>query len=291
MTTNPYFTQGTTNEQDLLQDLVDEQIKMFGKNVYYLPRKLVKEDQIFVEDTLSKFEHAYEIEVYLDDAGGFRGDGDLFSKFGVRIADSVTFIVSRRRFTQAVDDLGELIIEGRPNEGDLIWFPLVGKMFEIKFVDHEVPFFQLGKMYVWGLRCEMFEYSEEDIETGIPEIDVVELNFANAISLVFSSGGTGNFTVGELITGGTSNVTAEVKSWNSTTRTLIVINRTGSFTIPETITGEDSSASWITSSYNTINNQNSSYDENADIETEADDILDFTESNPFGEYGNRGGVV
>lgn len=150
MTTNPYFTQGTTNEQDLLQDLVDEQIKMFGKNVYYLPRKLVKEDKLFVEDTLSKFEHAYEIEVYLDDAGGFRGDGDLFSKFGVRIADSVTFIVSRRRFTQAVDNLGELIIEGRPNEGDLIWFPLVGKLFEIKFVDHEVPFFQLGKCMYGG---------------------------------------------------------------------------------------------------------------------------------------------
>lgn len=119
----------------------------------------------------------------------------------------------------------------------------------------------------------------------------MELNFANAVSLVFSTGGSGNFTVGEIVTGGSSNVTAEVKSWDSTTRTLIVINRSGTFTIPETITGDDSSAAWITSSYNTINNLNSSYDENVDIEIEADNILDFTESNPFGEYGNRGGVV
>ena len=160
MALNQYFTQGTTGEQGLIQDLVDEQIKMFGKNVYYIPRTLVKEDDVFGEDTLSKFEGAFEVEVYMEDAGGFRGDGDIFSKFGVRIQDQVTFIISRRRFTQAVDDNAQLIVEGRPNEGDLIHFPLVGKTFVIQYVEHEVPFFQLGKMYVWGLRCELFEYSD-----------------------------------------------------------------------------------------------------------------------------------
>ena len=151
MALNSFFTQGTTGEQGLVQDLVDEQIKMFGKNVYYIPRTLVKEDSVFGEDTLSKFEGAFEVEVYLEDAGGFRGDGDIFSKFGVRIQDQVTFIISRRRFTAAVDDNATLIVEGRPNEGDLIHFTMVNKTFEIQYVEHEQPFYQLGNQYVWGL--------------------------------------------------------------------------------------------------------------------------------------------
>jgi hypothetical protein len=291
MALNQYFTQGTTGEQGLLQDLVDEQIKMFGKNVYYIPRTLVKEDDVFGEDTLSKFEGSFEVEVYLEDAGGFRGDGDIFSKFGVRIQDQVTFIISRRRFTAAVDDNATLIVEGRPNEGDLIHFPLVGKTFEIQYVEHEQPFFQLGKQYVWGLRCELFEYSDEDINTGVPEIDALQTNFANAIGVIMSDGGTGDFTIGELVTGSNSNTVAEVKSWDSGTRTLVVFNRTGSFTSGETITGNDSSAVWTTFSYNTINNVNDEYDNNYTIETQADAIIDFTQTNPFGEYGNKGGVI
>ena len=210
MALNSHFTQGTSGEQDLIEDLVIEQIKMFGKNVYYIPRTLVKEDSVFGEDTLSKFEDAFEIEAYVEDASGFRGDGDLFSKFGVRISDQVTFIISRKRFTEAVDDNATLIVEGRPNEGDLVHFPLAGKTFEIQFVEHEVPFYQLGKIHVWGLRCELFEYSDEDIDTGVAEVDALELNFANAIAVVMAEGGTGDFTVGETVTGGTSNVTAEV---------------------------------------------------------------------------------
>lgn len=291
MALNQYFTQGTTGEQGLIQDLVDEQIKMFGKNVYYIPRTLVKEDDIFGEDTLSKFEGAFEVEVYMEDAGGFRGDGDIFSKFGVRIQDQVTFIVSRRRFTQAVDDNAQLIVEGRPNEGDLIHFPLVGKTFVIQYVEHEVPFFQLGKMYVWGLRCELFEYSDEDIDTGVPEVDALQSNFANAIAVVMAEGGSGDFTAGELVTGGTSGTVAEVKSWDNTTRTLIVINRTNTFRSGETVTGNDSSAVWTTFSYNTINNVNDEYDNNYTIETQADAIIDFTQTNPFGEYGNTGGIL
>ncbi|UNH61315.1 neck protein [Synechococcus phage S-SZBM1] len=291
MALNPYFTQGTTGEQSLIQDLVDEQIKMFGKNVYYIPRTLVKEDSVFGEDTLSKFEGAFEVEVYLEDAGGFRGDGDIFSKFGVRIQDQVTFILSRRRFTQAVDDLADLIVEGRPNEGDLIHFPLAGKTFEIQYVEHEVPFFQLGKMYVWGLRCELFEYSDEDIETGIDEVDALQTNFANAITVTMADGGTGDYEVGELVTASTTGSTAEVKSWDSTTKNLIVINRTGAFSSGETVTGNTSSAVWTTLSYNTINNVNDEYDDNYTIEVQADEIIDFTQSNPFGEYGNKGGVL
>ena len=291
MATNSYFTQGTTGEQDLVGSLVTEQIKMFGKDVYYIPRTLVNRDSVFEEDSLSAFNGAYLIEAYIEDATGFRGDGDMFSKFGVRISDQVTFIISRERFTAAVDDNAQLIVEGRPNEGDLIHLPMANKTFEIQFVEHEVPFYQLGKVHVWGLRCELFEYSDEDFNTGVAEIDAVEVNFANAVSVNVADGGTGDFVAGEIVTGGNSNVTAEVKTWNSATRQLVVYNRSGIFSIPETITGNTSGAAWTSATYNTLNNMNSDTDQNFTLETQADAILDFTESNPFGDFGNSGGTL
>ena len=291
MATNSFFTQGTTGEQDLVGSLVTEQIKMFGKDVYYIPRTLVDRDSVFEEDSLSAFNGAYLIEAYIEDATGFRGDGDMFSKFGVRISDQVTFIISRERFTAAVDDNAQLIVEGRPNEGDLIHLPMANKTFEIQFVEHEVPFYQLGKVHVWGLRCELFEYSDEDFNTGVAEIDAVEVNFANAVSVNVADGGTGDFVAGEIVTGGNSNVTAEVKTWNSATRQLVVYNRSGIFSIPETITGNTSGAAWTSATYNTLNNMNSDTDQNFTLETQADAILDFTESNPFGDFGNSGGTL
>ncbi len=264
---------------------------MFGKDVYYIPRTLVKNDSVFGEDTLSQFNGAFLIEAYIEDASGFRGDGDMFSKFGVRISDQVTFIISRTRFTEAVDDNAQLIVEGRPNEGDLIHFPLANKTFEIQFVEHEVPFYQLGKVHVWGLRCELFEYSDEDFDTGVAAVDAIEVDFSNAVTVNFAAGGSGDFTVGEIVAGGTSNVTAEVKSWDSSNRQLQVYNRSGIFTIPETVTGQTSSAAWTTASYNTINNVNSEFDQNFALETTADGVIDFTESNPFGEFGNKGTTI
>ena len=291
MATNSYFTQGTTGEQDLVGSLVTEQIKMFGKDVYYIPRTLVNRDSVFEEDSLSAFNGAYLIEAYIEDATGFRGDGDMFSKFGVRISDQVTFIISRERFTAAVDDNAQLIVEGRPNEGDLIHLPMANKTFEIQFVEHEVPFYQLGKVHVWGLRCELFEYSDEDFNTGVTEVDALEVNFANAVTINVADGGTGDFVAGEIVTGGSSNVTSEVKSWNSATRQLIVYNRSGMYAIPETLTGNTSGAAWTSATYNTLNNMNSDTDQNFTLETQADAILDFTESNPFGDFGNSGGTL
>ena len=291
MATNTYFTQGTTGEQDLVGSLVVEQIKMFGKDVYYIPRTLVDRDSVFEEDSLSAFNGAYLIEAYIEDATGFRGDGDMFSKFGVRISDQVTFIISRERFTAAVDDNAQLIVEGRPNEGDLIHLPMANKTFEIQFVEHEVPFYQLGKVHVWGLRCELFEYSDEDFNTGVAEIDAVEVNFANAVTINVADGGTGDFVAGEIVTGGSSNVTSEVKTWNSATRQLVVYNRSGMYAIPETLTGNTSGAAWTSATYNTLNNMNSDTDQNFTLETQADAIIDFTESNPFGDFGNSGGTL
>ena len=291
MATNTYFTQGTTGEQDLTQSLVNEQIAMFGRDVYYIPRTLVKQDTVFGEDTMSKFEGAYLIEAFIEDNSGFRGDGDMFTKFGVQIADQATFVISRTRFTEAVDDNATLIVEGRPNEGDLVYFPLANKIFEIQFVEYEVPFFTLGKQYTWGLRCELFQYSDEDIDTGITEVDAIEVNYANAISVNVAEGGSGDFVAEEIVTGGNSNVTATVKSWNSATRQLVLYNRSGIFSIPETLTGNTSSAAWTSATYNTLNNKNDDSQANWAIETQADAIVDFTEGNPFGEFGNKGSSI
>jgi hypothetical protein len=285
MPVNPYFTNGTTNEQQLVENLVVEQIKMFGTEIYYIPRTLVDEDPAFGEDSLSSFDSAYQIEAYLENVQGFGGDGDLFSKFGVRIADQVNFIIARKRFQDLVDDNATLVVEGRPNEGDLVYFPLAGKLFQIQYVEHEQPFYQLNKIHVWGLKCELYEYSGEDLNTGIEEIDVIERNLDTTITINFAEGGTGTYAIGETVVGGTSNVNAEVKSWDASARQLQVYNRTGIFTIPETLTGQTSGAAWTTTSYNTLNNTNSEYDQNEFFETEADSILDFTQSNPFGEIG------
>ena len=285
MPLNSFFTQGTSGEQQLVEDLVVEQIKMFGVEVYYIPRTLVSEDTVLGEDSLNSFDSAYQIEAYLENVQGFGGDGDLFSKFGVRIADQVNFVIARKRFQDLVDDNTTLVVEGRPNEGDLVYFPLANKLFSIQYVEHEQPFYQLNKIHVWGLKCELFEYSGEDLDTGVEAIDVIERNLAQTITVNFATGGTGTFTVGEEIAGGTSNVTAEVKSWDSTNRQLQVYNRSGIFSIPETVTGQTSGAAWTTASYNTLNNTNSEFDANADFETLGDAIIDFSQGNPFGEIG------
>tara|TARA_B100000927_G_scaffold291413_1_gene293498 strand:- start:6983 stop:7849 length:867 start_codon:yes stop_codon:yes gene_type:complete len=287
MPLNSFFTNGTTGEQQLVEDLVVEQIKMFGVELFYIPKTLVSEDNILGEDSLNSFNSAYQIEGYLENVQGFGGDGDLFSKFGVRIADQVNFIIARKRFKDLVDDNTTLVVEGRPNEGDLIYFPLAKKLFQIQYVEYEQPFYQLNKIHIWGLKCELFEYSGEDLDTGVEDIDVIERNLATTITVNFAAGGTGTFTVGEEIVGGTSNVTAEVKSWDSTNNQLQVYNRSGIFSIPETITGQTSGAAWTTASYNTLNNTNSEFDANADFETLGDAIIDFSQGNPFGEFGGE----
>ena len=149
----------------------------------------------------------------------------------------------------------------------------------------------MGKQYTWGLRCELFQYSDEDIDTGITEVDAIEVNYANAISVNVAEGGSGDFQAEEIVTGGNSNVTATVKSWNSATRQLVLYNRSGIFAIPETLTGNTSSAAWTSATYNTINNQNDDSESNWAVEVQADNIIDFTEGNPFGEFGNKGSSI
>ena len=276
----------SAQEQKFIENLVVESIEIYGQDIYYVPRTIVSQDSIFEEDSDGKFESAKPIRAYVNNVEGWEGQGELLTKFGIRIEDKTTFIFSREKFKENVDDSTVLNVEGRPNEGDLIWFPITKHLFEIKFVEVERPFYQLGRNYVWECQCELFEYSDEEINTGITELDAIETAFANAITVGLVAGGTGDFTVGETVTGGSSNVTAEVKSWDNTTRTLIVINRSGTFTVPETLTGGTSGASFTTATYNTIDNANIEYDQNNDFETLDNQIIDFTEANPFGSVGS-----
>lgn len=179
MPTNFYFqsgnTSGTTSEQRLIEDLIIESLKIYGHDVYYLPRTLVDRDDIFDEDTLSKFTQAYPLEMYLENVNGFAGEGDLFSKFGIEIRDQATFVLSKRRWEDFVSTTsGDFTQEARPSEGDLLYFEKTGSIFEIKLVEFQDPFYQAGKLYVFRLECELFEYSSEKFETGIAELDKVE---------------------------------------------------------------------------------------------------------------------
>lgn len=176
MATSLHFSQKVKSEQNLYEDIVIESLKIYGQDVYYLPRTLVNENTILGEDIPSKFGSAYKIEMYIENIDGFDGEGDLFTRFGVEIRDAATFVVSRRRFKMVVNQLGYEVDLMRPAEGDLIYLALTNKLFQIMHVEHEQPFYQLSNLPVFKLRCELFEYSEEDFDTGIQGIDRVERN-------------------------------------------------------------------------------------------------------------------
>jgi len=174
MPTNVYFDTGTKPEQSLYEDLIIEQLRIYGQDVYYIPRKLAGTDDIFGEDIGSSFEDAYLIEMYMETVDGYEGEKELMSKFGLDIQDDATFVVARRRWEQFVSIDNNLIVSSRPNEGDLIYFPKASKLFEITFVDHDDPFYQVHNLPTYKLKCKTFEYGSEAIDTGIAEIDEIE---------------------------------------------------------------------------------------------------------------------
>ena len=174
---NPFFLQGSQSEQRLVQELINEQLRMYGVDVTYIPRKIVNRDTILNEVETSKFDDNYTIEAYVNTYEGHSGAGDILTKFGMSLRDELTITISKERFDDFIamfiegesDD--EIILSSRPREGDLIYFPLGQRLFEVKFVEHEDPFYQLGKNYVYQLKCELFEYEDEVIDTSIDEID------------------------------------------------------------------------------------------------------------------------
>ncbi len=296
MPTSPYFPtyhQGHSGEQTLVQNLVDEQIKLFGSDIYYLP-KTVLADSTLDEVRYTKYQDQFQIEMLLVNVMGFGDNAEFISKFGLTITDEIIFRVSTKRWDEEVAEhsmSAKLTVPERPNEGDLLYYPLTQNLYEIKYVGKEEPFFQFGKIQFYAITAELYQVGSDDLATGVAEIDAIEVLFDTAISLTMGVGGTGDFTVGETVTGGTTSTTAEVKSWDSSTRILIVQNRTGTFAANESLTGNDSNAVWVVSTFDTLQNTNSEYDANRQIEDAADNIVDWSEGNPFGEFGNFTGSI
>ena len=280
MPTNVYFDTGTKPEQHLYEDLMIEQLKIYGQDVFYIPRTLVKEDSLFGEDTLSKFDDAYQIEMYFENVEGYEGEKEIMSKFGLQMDEDVTFVVARRRFEQLVSHDSNLIVKTRPNEGDLVYFPKVKKIFEISFVDHDDPFYQVHNVPAFKLKCKTFEYSSEDMDTGIAEIDAIETdNSLDQLVYQITMEQSGTYNEGielesgdgnleqETQTGGTDNIIGENETGGEN-----VVLETGDYIIQEAYVTE-------------------TIDENAmnDFFDKQDDtVIDFTESNPFGDIGKVG---
>lgn len=174
MARNVYFSNGTRNEQYLLEDLIIESISIYGQEFFYIPRTLVAKDNILGEDRMSKFQDAYPIDMYLESVDGFEGQGAFINKFGLMMEQSATLTVARRSWEKLVGKHNDIMLPNRPAEGDLLYFPLTKGLFEIKFVDHQDPFYQLKKLYVYRLQVELFQYASEKMETGIKDIDVFE---------------------------------------------------------------------------------------------------------------------
>ena len=463
-----YFPQygGVATEQNLVQDLVDEQIKLFGSDVFYIPRVHLK-DKSLGEVIQSEFSQSYMIEMFLVNVEGFGAGAEFVSKFGLRITDEITFVVSRRRWEQSANPALNLAVDGRPNEGDLIYFPMTEDLYEVKYVERENPFFQLGKQYFYQLTAEIYEQGADKFDTGIDEVDDVERQFSNITTLnvglttrqtatgtltVSPAGvittatitlagtgyntspnitlgnvgsGTGGSIISSIIDGGVTTLTvanggsgydpnnlptitvdappeaiqfvndehvviggftqqgggrtwtssnkvitvtgdgsfdptfatttqkkyfywkfedkrisyvyqyngttattvsgyfyydsanskyiinawedtstnggqatvydlmsatiAEVADWNGVTNTLEVMNRTGNFIDGDMIRGVESNAIYTLGTFSTIDNTSTEWDQNAAIEDGADDLIDWGEKNPFGEFGNYTG--
>ena len=252
MPTNVYFDTGTTSEQRLYEDLIIEQLKIYGQDVYYLPRKLANKDTIFGEDPASSFDDSYIIEMYVDNSDGYMGEQEIIKKFGLELRDDITFIVSKLRWETLISNNTDLQTSERPNEGDLVYFPTTKAFFEIQFVEHEAPFYQQSALPIYKLSCTKWEYASERLDTGITSIDATEddlstdtMQFQFALenetgSFVLESGiGAIDYLINEDFTMATQQPADDGQAF-------------------ETAAGTTTSST-------------------------ADDILDFSERNPFGE--------
>ena len=251
MPTNVYFDTGTTSEQRLYEDLIIEQLKIYGQDVYYLPRKIANKDTIFGEDPASSFDDSYIIEMYVDNVDGYMGEQEIIKKFGLELRDDIVFTLSKLRWETLIKNNSDLTAD-RPQEGDLVYFPTTNAFFEIQFVEHEQPFYQQSALPVYKLSCTRFEYSSERLDTGISTIDSVETSLStDTMQFQFS-----------------------------------LENETGSFVLESSIGAID----YLINEDFTMADQ-ATNDQGQIIETQAgtntsstaDDILDFSERNPFGE--------
>ena len=308
MPRNVYFSQAVRSEQNLYEDLIIESLKIYGQDIYYLPREIVSNDDLLGEDRASKFDDAYMIEGYIEGTEGFEGQGDLYSKFGLEVRDEVNFVISRKiwdRYIGFDSDAGD-----RPKEGDLIFLPLSNKFFEVMFVEHEQPFYQLSNLPVYRLQCALYEYNDEDFDTGVDIIDQIEVTDSYQVTLEYSTTDDNHLQQGERVT---QNLTfdesnnpltsvfgtIQVIDKISNTAGRIQVSNIGVTGVAEardfvvsstlTLTGAESALSVpITKVYDIGDNSTfvdptDSQGANVTFEVEADGFLDFTETNPFGD--------
>jgi len=282
--TNKYFNlYKQKQEQDLLEGLIEEAIKIHGIDAVYLPRKHMKVDGIYREDPLSYFNDYHHIEVYIKNVDGFQGDGELFSKFGLDIKSQITFCISRSSFAKTV---GEEMI--RPNEGDLIYIPMSNAdgLYEIRFVSNKSVFYNLGEFYMYDLQCELFAFQDENVKTGIAEIDRMADEGSQNI-LIPLGAGSGTFLPGEIAYQGPSALGADAKATVinvDASRNLVVKDVFGSFDVGYgPIKGEKSGSNFIMRPDLKTDITNDFGAQNQDMSK--DSIIDFTEGNPFSEEG------
>ena len=286
-----YFSHGTHSEKTLYEDLIIEQLKIYGHEVHYLPRTTVTEDKILGEEPDAKYTEAYSIEMYIEDVNGFAGQGDLIGKFGLEVRDELTFVVSRRTFELLVDQPSNTISINRPREGDIIYMPLFKKFFQIDFVEDEDPMYQINDLPIFKLKCSMWEYSMETVDTGVAEIDdklsdeTLDV-LQNQITLE-----SGTTSSGKLLAEQTD---GNVRALVSEAGDLIVDETDGDNIILEDdpnmidyIILEDN----LTDNFKTDRQgaDNIAFDDEAGLgDTDTNnDIFDFTEKNPFGDPSDR----
>lgn len=301
------------SEQRLYEDMIEESLRIYGQDVYYIPRNLKNLDTVLNDAVASEFNQAYFIEMYIDESG-YTGEGTIMSKFGLEIRDQATFVVSRRRWENFIGRENSTTIGGRPNEGDLLYIPLSGTFFEIKFVEHEAAFYQLANVFVYELHCETWEYSGEKFNTGYDIIDSIEntfapsqrltlgdnngINFANIGEQVqqfvgYDTNNTPIFVYGDLASvefvGGFAAVITvnQIRSSDNKPR-YFQESGIGDAAVERRLVGLKSGAAYIIEVANdAMELPNDPNSQNENFEQFGDDILDFSESNPFGEPGGE----
>lgn len=305
MPRNIYFSHGNTSEQNLLADILAESIAIYGHDVYYIPRKIVKLDGVLNEDTLSNFPDAYMIEMYVESVDGFEGDGKLISKFGLEIRDQITLICSVRRWNQLVGRFGYPAEQVKPKEGDLIYIPFSKGLFEIKYSDDKKPFFQLNNLPVYRMTLELFEYSNQNLDTGLDEIDDIQSYSSHGYSVLieYDAGTIEKYQRGDMIQltfEGANTATAEVLRTEETNDPLedkVFIGPityddgkfhslgigVGTINNETAVEGEVSFVFTLENATDEDINRNDKIERNATFEDEGNMWIDFTEANPFGE--------
>lgn len=289
---NYYIRDNVRSEQNLYEDIVIESLKIYGQDVYYLPRETVFEDRVFADEIPARYSSSYKIEMYIDNVEGFDGEGDLFTRFGVEIRDEATFVVSRRRWSQVVAGDNQITTD-RPREGDLIYLTLSNSMFQITHVEHEMPFYQLSNLPVYKCRAQLFDYNSEDFDTGIDTIQKIEEAHGYTYLLKILGADINNrkpVLPDTIITQNQSGVlvTAEVAKYSDSDGLIHAINLSSGdgtwrlFSADSTIT-VDSATNIHTLQTVSELNKLSENEQNTDFGTFGDDFLDFSEGNPFGD--------